>query len=319
MDDRRAIRAVALLSVLAWFGFGTVPARAADATAIPFTARACCEIRALSARHPDPALRGPDDLAGRLCEPLLLPREYDFARDVIDIDPERYSGFFYVSARTRFIDAVLERALADGIGQVVILGAGLDSRAWRFGARRPAAVFFEVDRPAAVAEKRRRVARALAGRAANVRFVAQDFDEGTLARALPAAGWDAARRTLFIVEGVTMYVSAAGNDDTFEFIGTRAARGSRVVFDYLWRRVAQRDTAGLYAASSAAAGVASAGEPFVSGWTPEDVPVFVTRHGLEVIEHLGADDLERRELTGSDGRPDGRIPPWYGIVLARRR
>lgn len=319
MEDRRAIRAVALLSVLASVGFGTVPARAADASAISLTARACCEFRALSARHPDPALRGPDDLAQRLCEPLLLPREYESARDVIDVDPEQYSGYFYVSARTRYIDAVLERALADGIAQVAILGAGLDSRAWRFASRRRTAVFFEVDRPAAVAEKRRRVASALAGRAANVRFVALDFDEGTLARALPAAGWDAARRTLFIVEGVTMYVSAAGNDDTFEFIGTRAARGSRVVFDYLWRRVVQRDTAGLYGASSAAAGVARAGEPFVSGWTPDDVQVFASRHGLEVIEHVGAEALERRELTGSDGRPDGRIPPWYGIVLARRR
>lgn len=319
MEFRRAIRALILLSVLATFGVETAPARAADASAISFTALACCEFRALSARHPDPALRGPDDLAQRLCEPLLLPREYEFARDVIDVDPEQYSGCFYVSARTRYIDAVLDSALADGIGQVVILGAGLDSRAWRFAARRPAAVFFEVDRPAAVAEKRRRVARALAGRAANVRFVALDFETGTLAAALPAAGWDGARRTLFIVEGVTMYVSAAGNDDTFEFIGTRAARGSRVVFDYIWRRVAQRDTAGLYAASSAAAGVARAGEPFVSGWTPEDVGVFASRHGLEVVEQVGGEALERRALTGSDGRPDGRIPPWYGIVLARRR
>ena len=267
--------------------------------------------------HPDPALRNPDDLAARLCPPFFLPRDYEAARDVMDLDPPAHAGYFYVNARTRHIDARLLAAAADGIHQFVVLGAGFDSRAYRFAPRFDGLHFIEVDLPATIAAKQQAVVGALGSLPAYVRYAPIDFDSQSLEQVLAQAGYDTRQRTLFILEGVTMYVGAAGNDATFEFIAHHSAPGSQLVFDYIWRRVVDRDFGDLYAASSGAAGVARLGEPFVTGWSPQDAEGFVRRHGLTLLDHLGSAALTRRYLTGSKGQPDGRIPEWYGVIDAR--
>ena len=292
------------------------PAGAVPPGRVSGTAASTCDFRAIAAQHPDSALRNPDDLAGRLCAPFFLPRDYDAARDVMDLNPEAYAGYFYVNARTRHIDARLALAVAEGITQVVVLGAGFDSRAYRFAPGHPALQFIEVDLPATLAAKQQAVMRLLGRLPPYVRYAPIDFDTESLERVLARAGYDSRRRTLFVLEGVTMYVGAAGNDATFGFIARHSASGSRVVFDYIWRRVVDGEFAGLYGASSGARGVANLGEPFVTGWTPQDVEAFTKGHGLTVLEHLDAAEMTRRHLTGSNGQADGRIPEWYGIVDA---
>jgi hypothetical protein len=92
-----------------------------------------------------------------------------------------------------------------------------------------------------------------------------------------------------------------------------------VIYDYILRRVVEGDTVGLYSASRAAAAVAWLGEPFVTGWTPPEAAAFARRHGLVVREDLDSEALTRGYLTGTDGRPDGRIPEWYRVVRAEVR
>ncbi|MEO8716896.1 MAG: SAM-dependent methyltransferase [Burkholderiales bacterium] len=295
---------------------------AAGALAVPadrvsWTAAAVCELRALGAQHPDPKLRNGDFLATRLCNPVRLPREYEAARDVMDDNPEAHAGFFYVNARTRHIDSQLRQAIASGVTQVVILGAGFDSRAYRFHKSYPRLAFFEVDLPATISAKQAAVRRLFGALPGYVHYVPIDFDVQALDEVLAGAGYDAARLTLFILEGVTMYVSAAGNAATFDFIRLHSPSGSRVVFDYVLRRVVDGDYDGLYAASSEAKGVALVGEPFVTGWTPAEAQTFAQRHGLNVLEDLDALALTRRYLIGSNGKPDGRIPDGYRIVDAK--
>ena len=256
-------------------------------------------------------------MAARLCPPFFLPRDYEAARDVMDLDPPAHAGYFYVNARTRHIDARLLAAAAEGIHQVVVLGAGFDSRAYRFAPRFDNPRFIEVDLPATIAAKQQAVVGALGSLPAYVRYAPIDFDSQSLEQVLAKAGYDTRQRTLFILEGVTMYVGAAGNDATFEFIAHHSAPGSQLVFDYIWRRVVDREFGDLYGASSGAAGVARLGEPFVTGWAPLDAEAFVRRHGLTLLEHLGSAELTRRYLTGSNGEPDGRIPEWYGVIDAR--
>jgi methyltransferase (TIGR00027 family) len=286
---------------------------------ISWTARATCEYRALAAQHPDPKLRGGDSYAGKLCGTLRLPREYEAARDVIDDDPEAYAGFFGVNARTHFIDDQLKRAAARGITQVVVLGAGFDSRAYRFHGAYPKIAFFEVDLPATIAAKRTAVARVLGSLPAYVHYVAIDFERQKLEDVLPGAGYDARRRTFFVLEGVTMYVNEAGDAATFEFVGRHSPKGSRLVYDYILRRVVEGDYDGLYAARSEAKGVARLGEPYVTGWTPAEAARFAARHGLEVVEDLDARALTRRYLIGSNGKPDGRPADYGRLVVARVR
>jgi len=294
-------------------------ARAVPPGETSFTALAVCEFRAIAAQHPDPELRNGDTLAGHLCPPMLLPREYDAARDVIELDPEAFAGYFFVNARTRYIDALLERAAAAGAEQVVVLGAGFDSRAYRFHNAYPKLKFFEVDLPAVIEAKKRTIARVLGSLPADVHYAPIDFNAQSLSDVLPGAGYDRRRRSFFILEGVSMYVAEPGVAATLEFVSGNSPPGSEIVYDYVLRRVAQGDYEGLYAARKEALGVAQVGEPFVTGWTPQEAADFARRHGLAAREDLDAAALTRRFLTGADGKPDGRIPEWYRVINAEVR
>lgn len=185
---------------IAWI-CSTGSALAVPVGAASGTAEMVCELRALAAQHPDPKLRGGDDLAAKLCTSSLLPREYAEARPIIDAQPELLAAFFFVNARTHHIDARLEQAAAQGSTQVVVLGAGFDSRAYRFHDRYPQLRFFEVDLPATIDLKKRRVAGVLGGLPRHVRYVPIDFNTQSLGRVLLRAGYDSTRKTFFILEG----------------------------------------------------------------------------------------------------------------------
>lgn len=119
-------------------------------------------------------------------------------------------------ARTRFIDGVVEAALSTGISQAVILGAGFDARPYRIAALGRVCVF-EVDHPATSAAKQRAIAGVPGRMPAHVRFVPLDLDVQPLEAAMRAAGYDPARNTLFVWEGVTNYLTEAAVDLTLRF------------------------------------------------------------------------------------------------------
>ena len=287
--------------------------------AASITAAAVCDFRAVGALHPDKSLRNRDTLAAKLCSPRILPYDYALARGTIDLDPEGYSGYFFVNSRTRHIDEQLEKAAQDGARQVVVLGAGFDSRAYRFHKRYPKLRFFEVDFPATSSAKQAAVKRVLGKLPAHVRYVPIDFNKQTLETALPAAGYDAKQKSFFIIEGVLMYVNEAGDRATLDFIGKRSPAGSRAVYDYVLREVIDDKFEGLFAAYRTAKAVAGLGEPFVTGWTPAEAADFARASGLEVVEDLDHAELTRRYLTSSSGKVDGRTTNWQRIIDAAVR
>lgn len=286
--------------------------------AVSLTAVAVCQFRAIAAQHPDRKLRNKDFLAAKLCGGnYFLPDEYAMARPQIDSAPEEYAFFFYVNARTHHIDTQLDKAVTEGIRQVVVLGAGFDSRAYRFHSLYPELDFFEVDLPTMSSTKQQAVTRVLGGLPRYVHYVPIDFETQSLESVLSKAGYDSNKKTLFILEGVLMYVDEAGDSATFEFIRSHSPSGSMVVYDYVLRRVIEGDYSGLYAAATIAEGVESVGEPFVTGWTPGEAANFASRHGLTVVEDLDSVELTRRYLTNSRGEPDGRLPNWQRIIDAK--
>ena len=304
------------IAVAAFAGLACQPAHSVPPGQISWTAQATCEYRAIAAEHPDPKLRGDDFLATKFCGPLRLPREYEAARDVMDDDREAYAGFFYVNARTRHVDDQLKAAARAGVTQVVVLGSGFDSRAYRFHDAYPKVMFFEIDLPPTIRAKQSVVIRTFGKLPPYVSYVPVDFDAQTLDSELPAAGYDSTKKSLFIVEGVTMYVDLAGDEATLEFIRRHSPTGSRLVFDYVLRRVIEGDYEGLYTASAVAKGLARIGEPLVTGWTPDDAHSFLQKHGLKLVRDLDEAELTRRYLTGSNGKPDGRLPNWMRIIDA---
>lgn len=133
--------------------------------------------------------------------------------------------------RTAAIDHLLGRAVAQGVQQIVLLGAGLDARAHRLSGLEAVRVF-EVDHPASQAYKRHKVER-LPNTAAEVVYVPVDFERESLTDRLTACHFDAKSPSFWVWEGVTMYLDPAATDATLRAIAALAAPGSRAIATYM--------------------------------------------------------------------------------------
>jgi methyltransferase (TIGR00027 family) len=162
---------------------------------------------------------------------------YRFVRffDKLGYSEKRGPGVMgFLAARERHIDEHLQACLAAGLEQLVILGAGLDARAYRFEALKGGVRVFEVDHPASQRSKMETVQRVLGALPAHVTYVGVDFNTQTLADRLTASGYDERLKTLFIWQGVTQYLTPQAVDSTLAFIAGHSAPGSSVIFDYMY-------------------------------------------------------------------------------------
>jgi len=181
--------------------------------------------------------------------PAILTRSAEDLRAVDPVLSERIQALHdYAACRTRFFDEFFERAISDGVRQVVVLGAGLDARAWRLGWA-PGCVFFDVDRPKVLDFKVSAVWAANAEPACEYRTVAVGL-RSDWPTALRGAGFDPRLSTAWSVEGCLAYVPGAGQDRLFELIDGLSAPGSVVAAESAssfdphpsWRRRRIRET-----------------------------------------------------------------------------
>jgi methyltransferase (TIGR00027 family) len=213
-------------------------------------------------------------------------------------------------ARTRLIDDALVAALGDGIDQVAILGAGFDCRAYRLSGLDRTRVF-EVDRPRTLAVKRGRLRRRLGALPAHVAFVAVDLDRQGLGEALLASGFDVTRRSFFVWEGVTNYLTERAVDATLRFLGT-VAPGSQVLFTYVHRGVLV-DPAQFAGTRRLVRTLGRTGEVWTFGLDPCELPGFLEARGLRLIEDIGSLEYRARYL-----RPGRRALEGYAFYRAVR-
>ena len=216
-----------------------------------------------------------------------------------------------VVARTRLIDDAIAAALSEHPQQLVILGAGFDSRAFRLPGLRGITVF-EVDHPDTQAAKQRILARALPALPTQVRFVACDFQQGSLETAMAAARYSEAARSFILWEGVTNYLTEAAVDATLRWCA-RASPGSLLLFTYVHRDVlsnpAQSPAARLFAS------LAKAGENLRWGIEPKQLPGFLAERGITLESDLGAADYRKRYFGDAARRMRGH--EFYRVALAR--
>jgi methyltransferase (TIGR00027 family) len=196
--------------------------------------------------------------------------------------------------RTRFIDDKFRSALANGIEQIAILGAGFDSRAYRISGVDQTRVF-EVDHAATQAWKRKRIKRMHKELPSNVTLVPVDLERQELGEALSAAGFQIGPNTLFIWEGVTQYIKAESVDSTFQYISRAVGVGGRVVFTYVNRGLIDGSVQ-MDGARRLMSEVERQGEPWVFGIQPSGLNQYLAERGLSLIEDVGADDYRTRYL-----------------------
>lgn len=197
-----------------------------------------------------------------------------------------------MAARTVAIDDAIRSA---GSPQLVILGAGLDGRAWRMAELRDVSVF-EVDHPDSQREKRERAAQ-LAPVSTDIRFVPVDFEHDALDAALAAAGHDPTRPTTWVWEGVVMYLSLSDIEATLATTTRRSAPGSRLLIVYHAPALILK-VVGLL--------LRRVGEPLRSAFTPEQMRALLAKHLFAVLTDQDLSSVGRA-LSPEIGRAAERV------------
>lgn len=272
--------------------------------------------RAIAACERDESVRNPDYLARqflnrwwRICFHLGW-----ITRRVMEIgSPGIYC---YHIARTKHIDSLLIQVLKEGVEQLVILGAGNDSRAYRFCSRLGRVPVFEVDFPGTQAEKKSQLLKFFGHLPENVTFVPIDFNSQSLEEVLLRGGFKTTLKTFFIWEGVSYYISEGAVDRVLQFVTDNCLPGSSLVFDYALQSFIRGDWRAFRGARATKICAAAIGEPLIFGIEDGSTEQFLRERGLKTISDLGPYDLEGRYLLRSDGTLHGHAYDFFRIVHA---
>ena len=279
--------------------------------------------RAVGAREPDVSVRNPDYLAEKLLgDPAKLDLDLPIVRalgqsyeDAMQ-DMEVASNVRMMIVRTRFIDEALVRAVDNGATQVMILGAGFDSHAYRCQAVLRDVRIFEVDRPVTQAFKRERVLEAYGEPPENLTYVSIDFQDGELGAVLAQSGYDFSQRTFVIMEGLTMYLPEDALRSTLQLLAQHPP-GSSLVFDFVSRTLVEMlQHINLANVPEPARPSVERflylirDEPWQFGFPPGEENEYLGEFGFEIGEMLtvGGEESIRRYLTKADGTQVGNEP-----------
>jgi methyltransferase (TIGR00027 family) len=243
-----------------------------------------------------------DYLAPDFLSPPLRER-IESAENRADILANEISitNYAYLTARTRHLDQLFQQALTDGTEQIVLLGAGYDSRSYRFLDVPDQLHIFEVDAPTTQDAKRSYLEKAAIVVPPHVTFIPIDFNQSGLAEVLSPAGYDPTKKTLFIWEGVTYYIEAHAVDGTLVFIRENSPAGSQVAFDYIFDRVVLGDFSD-FGAEEAESAVAEVGEPFTFGLPEGEIGAFLAERGFLLTQHFTPEELHATYLDARFGR-----------------
>jgi len=200
-------------------------------------------------------------------------------------------------ARTQYIDELLHRSIGNGSRQVIILGAGFDTRAVRLDFLKNIPVI-EIDHPDTSGIKKAIIREALHSLPLNTRYLQMDFNTQSLAGLLDAEGIDFTLPATIIWEGVTNYLSAETIDSSFALLG-RFAKGSSVIFTYVHKQVLE-EPAAFFGAEKLLDDLDAIEERWTFGFYPHELPGYLGRYGFRLTEDTGAADYRRKYLSGRE-------------------
>src|SRR6476661_5992518 len=202
-----------------------------------------------------------------------------------------------IVARARFIEDLVAEQAARGVGQYVILGAGLDTFAQRRPELASRLLVFEIDRPGPQAWKRQRLVDLGLGIPPFLRFVPVDFEAGDAWwQRLAASGFDSGRPAIVASTGVSMYLTQDAIAATLRHVAALAP-GSTLVLSFMLpiERVDPEVRAGV---ERAAEGARASGTPFISFFMPAEMLALARDAGFKEVRHVSADMLAQRYFAG---------------------
>ncbi len=218
-----------------------------------------------------------------------------------------------IAGRTRYIDDHLRECIDDGIEQLVILGAGYDTRAYRFDELKGKVKVFEVDHPATHKVKVEKVKKILGSLPDHVVYVPIDFDKEKLDQRLFESDYDKKLKTLFIWEGVTMYITAEAVDETLSFVAQNSGLGSSIIFNYMFQSVLD-GTCELDYAAKIREDYERRGEPLTFGIHEGAIDEFLSRRGFYQVKSVTGDFFRSSYFRGVN--QDRKVCCLCGFVTA---
>jgi methyltransferase (TIGR00027 family) len=281
------------------------------------TAMATAFMRALAAYDPRKEIRGSDYLAEIFLEEKQKRPLMDLViRAWVMKDKIAPGAYEFMIARTAFFDRKVEQALKENIEQVVFLGAGYDSRPYRFAKFIQDTKIFELDAEPTQQRKKEYLRQAEITISEQISFVPINFETDNLRDALIEAGFSRERKALFIWEGVTYYLSAEAVDNMLAFVRSNSPSGSSISFDYasLSDEALNEDGAKELRKHMQSR---FSNEPTKFGLQAGKIGAFLAERGLEVVEHLTAAEMNEKYLSIGGYSYLGKVPSLFCLVCAR--
>ena len=207
-----------------------------------------------------------------------------------------------IMARVRYFDEFTKKSIAEGIEQLIVLGAGYDTRAYRIEELKYIKVF-EVDHPNTQNFKIQKIMEIFGSLQGHIVYVPVDFETETFGQKLFDNGYDPSKKTLFIMEGLTMYIPLKAVAETLKFIVENSGKGSHVIFDYYPESVVD-GTCKLGIGTNIRNHVAEQGEPLQFGIKEEKIEDFLTEFGFSNVQNVTSEDYKALYFHGKNENRD---------------
>jgi methyltransferase (TIGR00027 family) len=223
----------------------------------------------------------------------------------------------YILARTVFFDNVFIDALNKNIPQIVLLGAGYDTRAYRFTKLNNATKIIELDIATTQNRKKKCLKKAQIDIPKHVTLVPIDFNKESLKDVLEKAGYENNQKTLLIWEGVSYYLEPESVDATLEFVKNSSHNESVIAFDYAIS-ISEENINNYYGVKEFIQTWKKhrSGEPFRFAIEEGKIDSFLEQRGLKIVDHLDNREIEKTFLLNENGSLIGQINGSFRFAMA---
>ena len=223
----------------------------------------------------------------------------------------------FVLARTAFFDGIFTDALDKNIPQIVMLGAGYDSRAYRFANSNNGTQIIELDAPTTQTRKKKCLKKARIGIPKQVTLAPIDFNKESLEEVLTKAGYKTNEKTLFMWEGVSYYLEPESVDATLEFVKDFSHAQSVIAFDYTVS-VSEENINDYYGAKEVAQSMQKyhQAESFRFNIGEAKIESFLEQRGLTLTGHMNSTEIEKAFLLNTNRSEMGRVNGLFRFAMA---
>lgn len=280
------------------------------------TAEMTCVTRAASFFENNACYKSDDYIAPKLLPGFMVPL---IKTSVIR---KLYRNFFspkgiyeYVIARTKYIDSIFVEILKNGFQQIVIFGAGFDSRGLRFVPEYPNTSIFELDVPTTQNAKISQLQKRGVSISENINFISIDFNKESVIDKLKQSGFNRNKKTFFLLEGLLMYLDSDSVKATFRIITDNTIKGSEIIFDFVYASVLKKEHR-YYGEKDIEKFVRKAGEEWTFGIHEGRLESFLEDYSLKVKDKKDSIALENLFFKNNDGELQGKINGTHCIVRA---